>query len=130
VVQSFRPDQRSCVVALTHDPKLDDLALLEALGSPAFYVGAIGSRRNNEARRARMIEHFEQTEASLSRLRGPIGIYIGSKMPSEIAVSIMAEILAVKNNVPLPREMDVAYAKNDLAVTHNDPGVMVCSTSR
>jgi xanthine dehydrogenase accessory factor len=130
VVHSFRPDQRSCVVALTHDPKLDDLALLEALNTAAFYVGAIGSRRNNEARRARMIEHFEQTEVSLARLRGPIGIYIGSKMPSEIAVSIMAEILAVKNDVPLPREMDVAHAKNDLAVMHNDPGVMVCSTSR
>jgi len=99
------------VVALTHDPKLDDLALLEALDTPAFYVGAIGSRRNAQARRERMIEHFEQTEASLARLRGPIGIYIGSKTPSEIAVSLMAEILAVKNGVRLPREMEVAMAK-------------------
>ena len=130
VVQSFRPDRRSCVVALTHDPKLDDLALIEALETPAFYVGAIGSRRNNEARRARMKEHFDQTEESLQRLRGPIGIYIGSKMPSEIAVSIMAEILAVKNNVTLPREMDVAQAKNDLDVAPNDPGVMVCAPRR
>lgn len=70
VVAAFRPDRRSCVVALTHDPKLDDLALLEALKSEAFYVGAIGSRRNNEARHQRMIEHFEQTADSLSRLRG------------------------------------------------------------
>jgi xanthine dehydrogenase accessory factor len=115
VVRAFGPDRRSCVVALTHDPKLDDLALLEALQSDAFYVGAIGSRRNNEARRARMKEHFEQTDASLARLRGPIGLYIGSKMPSEIAVSIMAEILAVKNAVILPREMDVAAAKDSLA---------------
>ena len=111
VVQAFRPDARSCVVALTHDPKLDDLALLEALDTEAFYVGAIGSRRNNEARRERMIEHFGQTEASLARLRGPIGIYIGSKTPPEIAVSVMAEVLAVKNGVPLPREMEVAAAK-------------------
>jgi len=111
-VRSFRPDRRTCVVALTHDPKLDDLALLEALESDAFYVGAIGSRRNAEARRERMIEHFEQTEASLSRLRGPIGIYVGSKTPPEIAVSVMAEILAVKNGVPLPREMEVAHAKS------------------
>jgi xanthine dehydrogenase accessory factor len=110
-VQAFRPDRRSCVVALTHDPKLDDLALLEALQSEAFYVGAIGSRRNAEARRDRMIEHFDQTEASLARLRGPIGIYIGSKTPPEIAVSVMAEILAVKNAVTLPREMEVARAK-------------------
>jgi len=111
-VRLFKPDRRSCVVALTHDPKLDDLALLEALDSEAFYVGAIGSRRNAEARRERMIEHFDQTDASLARLRGPIGIYIGSKTPPEIAVSVMAEILAVKNGVPLPREMEVGHAKS------------------
>jgi xanthine dehydrogenase accessory factor len=110
-VLAFKPDRRSCVVALTHDPKLDDLALLEALQSEAFYVGAIGSRRNAEARRDRMIEHFGQTAESLARLRGPIGIYIGSKTPPEIAVSVMAEILAVKNAVTLPREMEVARAK-------------------
>jgi xanthine dehydrogenase accessory factor len=110
-VVAFKPDRRTCVVALTHDPKLDDLALLEALQSEAFYVGAIGSRRNAEARRERMIEHFEQTEQSLARLRGPIGIYIGSKTPPEIAVSVMAEILAVKNSVALPREAAVAVAK-------------------
>ena len=68
---AFRPDRRSCVVALTHDPKLDDLALLEALKTEAFYVGAIGSRRNNEARHQRMIEHFDLTAADLQRLRGP-----------------------------------------------------------
>ncbi|MDI9330202.1 MAG: XdhC family protein [Alphaproteobacteria bacterium] len=130
VVQSFRPDRRSCVVALTHDPKLDDLALIETLETAAFYVGAIGSRRNNDARRARMKEYFDQTDQSLQRLRGPIGIYIGSKMPSEIAVSIMAEILAVKNNVPLPREMDVAQAKNYLDIAHNDPGMLVCAPRR
>lgn len=115
VVREFRVDRRSCVIALTHDPKLDDLALLEALGTEAFYVGAIGSRRNNEARHARMIEHFDQTEDSLARLRGPIGIYIGSKTPAEIAVSVMAEVLAVKNGVPLPRDMEVANAKNTLS---------------
>ena len=126
VVLAFKPDRRSCVVALTHDPKLDDLALLEALKTDAFYVGAIGSRRNNDARHARMIEHFEQTEESLRRLRGPIGIYIGSKTPPEIAVSVMAEILAVKNGVTLPRDMNVAEAKNQRAVLANDPGDLVC----
>jgi xanthine dehydrogenase accessory factor len=110
-VTAFRVDRRSCVVALSHDPKLDDLALLEALESEAFYIGAIGSRRNAAARRARMIEHFDQTEDSLARLRGPIGVYIGSKTPPEIAVSVMAEILAVKNGVVLPRETAVAVAK-------------------
>lgn len=111
-VAAFRPDLRSCVVALSHDPKLDDLALLEALHSPAFYVGAIGSRRNNTNRRERLIAHFGESEASLQRLRGPIGIYIGSKTPAEIAVSVMAELLAVKNNVRLPQENSVSFAKN------------------
>ncbi|KQM72698.1 XdhC family protein [Xylophilus sp. Leaf220] len=111
-VRAFKPDRRSCIVALTHDPKLDDLALLEALHTEAFYVGGIGSRRNNAARRQRMVEHFDETEASLASLRGPIGIYIGSKTPPEIAVSVMAEILAVKNGVPLPRDMDVGTAKD------------------
>ena len=110
-VLAFRPDRRSCVVALTHDPKLDDLALLEALASDAFYVGAIGSRRNAASRRERMVEHFGQTADTLARLRGPIGIYIGSKTPPEIAVSVMAEVLAVKNNVVLPREIEVEFAK-------------------
>jgi len=129
VVTAFKPDRRTCVVALTHDPKLDDLALLEALKTEAFYVGAIGSRRNNEARHQRMVEHFDMRAADLQRLRGPIGIYIGSKTPPEIAVSIMAEILAVKNGVVLPRDMEVAQAKNLRAVTANDPGAVVCSVA-
>ncbi len=120
VVTAFAPDRRSCVVALTHDPKLDDLALLEALQTEAFYVGAIGSRRNNHERRARMKLHFEKSDRDLAKLRGPIGIYIGSKTPAEIAVSIMAEVLAVKNQVRLPREMAVATAKSDLDVQPNE----------
>jgi xanthine dehydrogenase accessory factor len=130
VVNAFKPDRRSCVIALTHDPKLDDLALLEALNTDAFYIGAIGSRRNNEARHQRMAEHFDLSEAALQRLRGPIGIYIGSKTPSEIAVSVMAEVLAVKNGVVLPRDMEVAQAKNERAVLHNDPGELVCNVRR
>jgi len=126
VVLDFKPDGRSCVLALTHDPKLDDLALLEAIKTEAFYVGAIGSRRNNALRRERMIEHFEQTEDSLKTLRGPIGIYIGSKTPPEIAVSIMAEVLAVKNGVALPRDMDIAHVKDTQGVAFSDAGAPVC----
>jgi len=92
-------DARSAVVALTHDPKLDDLALMEALKSEAFYVGAIGSRANNAKRRERL-KLFDLTDVELARLHGPIGLYIGSKTPAEIAVSIMAEMTAVKNAVP------------------------------
>ena len=99
LVIEARLDARSAVVALTHDPKLDDLALMEALKSEAFYVGAIGSRINNEKRRERL-KLFDLSDAQLARLHGPIGIYIGSKTPSEIAISIMAEMTAVKNGVP------------------------------
>jgi len=116
VVRAFAPDLRSCIIGLSHDPKLDDLALLEALHSPAFYIGVIGSRRNNQSRRERLIEHFGVSEASLQRLHGPIGIYIGSKTPAEIAVSAMAEILATKNGVALPGEVTVSEAKRALEV--------------
>jgi xanthine dehydrogenase accessory factor len=129
VVTAFRADRRSCVSALTHDPKLDDLALLEALNTDAFYVGAIGSRRNNEARHQRMIEHFDLSTEQLERLRGPIGIYIGSKTPPEIAVSVMAEILAAKNGVVLPREMEVARAKDERAVASNVAHDRVCGVT-
>jgi xanthine dehydrogenase accessory factor len=112
-VRDFAPDMRTCIVGLSHDPKLDDLALIAALESPAFYVGTIGSRRNNQARRERLIEHFGHSETSLQRLRGPIGIYIGSKTPAEIAVSVMAEIIAAKNDVSLPNESQVSIAKGE-----------------
>ncbi len=115
-VALFRPDRRSAVIALTHDPKLDDLALLEALKSEAFYVGAIGSRRNTESRRQRMHEHCDVALSDLEKLRAPVGLFIGSKTPSEISVSIMAEVLAVKNGVQVPREMLVAPAKEMLKV--------------
>ena len=126
VVIAMKLDSRSCVVALTHDPKLDDLALLDALQTNAFYIGAIGSRRNSMARHQRLIEHFGFTKESLSKLRGPIGIYIGSKTPSEIAVSVMAEILAVKNNIQLPRDMEVAVAKTAISSPQNDSGELIC----
>lgn len=126
VVQSFNIDRRCAIVALTHDPKLDDLALLEALKSEAFYIGAIGSRLNNQARHRRMIEHFDQTQQSLTRLRGPIGIYIGSKTPPEIAVSIMAEILAVKNGVSLTKDIQVGPAKDELALARSHADLPLC----
>lgn len=99
LVQEMKLDHRSAVVALTHDPKLDDLALMEALKSPAFYVGAIGSRLNNSKRRERLLE-FDLTREQIDKLHGPIGLYIGSKTPSEIAISILAEMTAIKNGVP------------------------------
>ena len=99
LVLELQLDSRSAVLALTHDPKLDDLALMEALKSPAFYVGAIGSRANNAKRRDRLLQ-FDVTPEQLARLHGPVGLYIGSKTPAEIAISILAELTAVKNGVP------------------------------
>jgi xanthine dehydrogenase accessory factor len=99
VVAAMRPDSSTAVIALTHDPKLDDLALMEALRSPAFYVAAIGSRSNNEKRRERFVQHFDMSREEAGRLHGPAGLYIGSKTPPEIALSILAELVATKNGV-------------------------------
>jgi xanthine dehydrogenase accessory factor len=96
VVVELRPDGHTAIVALTHDPKLDDLALMEALKSPAFYVGAIGSRVNQAKRRARLKEHFGIADEQLDRLHGPVGIKNGARTPPEIAVSILAELTAAR----------------------------------
>ncbi|MCY1521072.1 xanthine dehydrogenase accessory protein XdhC [compost metagenome] len=109
-VMDMQLDERCAVIALTHDPKLDDLALMEALRTNAFYVGALGSRRNNQTRRERLKE-FDLTELQLARLHGPVGIYIGSRTPPEIAISILAEVVAAKNHVSLPDILQVEGAK-------------------
>jgi xanthine dehydrogenase accessory factor len=95
-VLEMRPDARTAIVALTHDPKLDDMALMEALKSDAFYVGAIGSHINNARRRERLRE-FDLSDAQLARLHGPIGLAIGSKTPAEIAIATLAHMIEVKN---------------------------------
>jgi xanthine/CO dehydrogenase XdhC/CoxF family maturation factor len=89
---------------------------IEALATDAFYVGAIGSRRNTAARRERLREHFDIAQEALDRLRGPVGLYIGSKTPPEIAVSIMADVIATKNGVALPPSVAVGRAKDAAAV--------------
>jgi xanthine dehydrogenase accessory factor len=99
VVCELMPDAHTAIVALTHDPKLDDMALLEALKSKAFYVGALGSRNNQINRKKRLAEHFDLTEQELARLHGPVGLSLGAKTPAEIAVSIVAEIVQIKNEI-------------------------------
>jgi xanthine dehydrogenase accessory factor len=121
-VKAMQLDERCAVVALTHDPKLDDLALMEALKSPAFYVGALGSRANNAKRRERLRE-FDVTGEEIARLHGPIGLYIGSRTPPEIAVSILAEITAIKNGVGRDEILPVAVAKEKLGPS------IACATS-
>jgi xanthine dehydrogenase accessory factor len=92
-IAELAPDARTAVVTLTHDPKLDDPALIAALGSPAFYVGCLGSKKTHAARRTRLGERGVG-EPALDRLRGPVGLRIGARTPPEIAVSILAEIVA------------------------------------
>lgn len=96
-------DPHSAVIALTHDPKLDDMTLMEALRSPAFYIGALGSRGNTQKRKERL-KDFDLTDEQIDRLHGPIGLDLGSKTPAEIAVSIVAEIIAVRNGVALAQK--------------------------
>jgi xanthine dehydrogenase accessory factor len=95
-VVAMKADARMAVVALTHDPKLDDMALMEALASEAFYVAALGSLLNNDRRRERLLE-FDLNETQIARLFGPAGLSIGSHTPAEIAVAIAAQLVAVKN---------------------------------
>jgi xanthine dehydrogenase accessory factor len=95
VMQELGIDSHTAIVALTHDPKIDDLALIDALQSEAFYVGALGSLTNTLKRKERLRE-FNVTSEQLERLHGPVGLAIGALTPPEIAVSVMAEIIAVK----------------------------------
>ena len=88
------PDQRTAIVALCHDPKLDDPALVEGLKSRSFYMGALGSRKTHKRRLGRLSE-YGFTESDFSRIKGPIGLNIGATTPAEIAVSILAEITQI-----------------------------------
>ena len=96
-------DPHTAVVALTHDPKLDDMALMEALRSPAFYVGALGSRKNTQKRKERLLD-FDLNQEQVDRLHGPVGLYIGALTPPEIAISILAEVIAVKYGISIPKK--------------------------
>ena len=98
LIARLRPDGHTAIVALTHDPKLDDMALLEALKSDAFYVGAIGSRRNQASRRERLAM-FDLNAAQIARLHGPVGLPLGARTPPEIALAILAEITGLRNGV-------------------------------
>lgn len=91
----LKPDARTAVVTLTHDPKLDDPALDAALKSPAFYIGALGSRKTHAARLERL-KAAEFTDNDLKRIHGPVGLDINALSPAEIAISIMAQITQVR----------------------------------
>ena len=123
VITQLDLDSHSAVVAVTHDPKLDDLALIEALKSAAFYVGALGSRLNTAKRKQRLAE-FDLSQGELDRLHGPVGLRIGSKTPPEIAVSILAEMTAVRYGV----ELGTVGTKESKEVVEQDGPVCVSVT--
>lgn len=93
-MKQLKPDRRTAVVTLTHDPKLDDPGLAEALRSDAFYIGALGSRKTH-GRRLERLREFGFTDEQMARIHGPVGLKLGAISPAEIAVSIMAEVTQV-----------------------------------
>ncbi|MBF4986696.1 XdhC family protein [Methylophilus sp. 14] len=111
VVLDIVPDPHTAIVAVTHDPKLDDMALLEALKSDAFYIGALGSVKNQEKRKQRL-RSFDLSEQEVNRLHGPVGLRIGSRTPAEIAVSILAELIQARSQL---QQVGLAQASANLA---------------
>lgn len=101
VIRARANDSQSAVVALSHDPRIDDMGLMGAFDTVAFYIGAMGSSRTTAKRRARLLE-LDISLEQLERLHAPIGIPIGSKTPPEIAISILAEITAIRNELSIP----------------------------
>lgn len=97
----------TAVAVLTHDPKLDDPALTRALPSPAFYVGALGSKTTQAKRRQRLLE-AGLSEGQVGRLHAPIGIDLGGRSPEEIAISVLAQVVAVRNGADRPRDKAAA----------------------
>ncbi|MBC7623320.1 MAG: XdhC family protein [Aeromicrobium sp.] len=99
-VIAFKPDPHTVIVAVSHDPKLDDMALMEALKTTAFYVGAVGSSKTSRERRKRLLD-FDVSPAQVAKLHGPVGLAIGSRTPPEIAIAILAELVAARNGLVL-----------------------------
>lgn len=99
-LDALKPDSRTAVVTLTHDPKLDDPALDRALKSGAFYIGALGSRKTHAARLKRL-KDMGHTDFEMARIRGPVGLAIEAVTAPEIALSIVAELVAVRRHAPL-----------------------------
>ena len=111
-VMAFKPDRHTVIVTVSHDPKLDDMALMEALKTDAFYIGAVGSQKTSDERRKRLRDtpDFGLTDGHVAKLHGPVGLAIGSRTPPEIAIAILAELVAARNGVVLARSRSAAGA--------------------
>jgi xanthine dehydrogenase accessory factor len=125
-VREWARDARSAVLALTHEPRLDDLALMEALTAPAFYVGALGSRANSARRRERLLA-LELPPAAVARLRAPVGLPLGSRTPAEIAVAILAELTAVRHGAERQARAPLAHTEGEAPTPST---AATCATSR
>ncbi len=101
-VLAFKADGHSVILTVSHDPKLDDMALLEALKTDAFYVGSVGSKQTSADRRKRLAD-FDISPQQIAKLRGPVGLSIGSRTPPEIALSILADLIATRNGIVLEK---------------------------
>ena len=97
-VVAFKPDAHTVIITVSHDPKLDDMALLTALAQPAFYVGAVGSQKTSAERRARL-QLLDIPDDHIAKLHAPVGCAIGSRTPPEIALAILVELVAARNNI-------------------------------
>lgn len=95
-VRKYADDNFSAIIALTHDPRIDDMGLMEALKTRAFFIGAMGSKRTSEKRRERLLQ-LDLTEAEIARLHAPVGLSIGSKTPAEIAIAILAQLTSLRS---------------------------------
>jgi xanthine dehydrogenase accessory factor len=113
-MKKLQPDRRTAIVTLTHDPKLDDPALAEALKSDAFYIGALGSRKTH-ARRCERLREAGFTDQQMARIHGPVGLKIGAVSPAEIAISVMAEVTQVLRAPAEERKAERAGAKSQEA---------------
>jgi len=104
-VRQFSQDNFSAIIALTHDPRIDDMGLMEALKTHAFFIGAMGSTRTSAKRRERLLQ-LDLTEAEINRLHAPVGLPIGSKTPAEIAIAILAQLTALRSEQTPSLEAD------------------------
>ncbi|MFT7221018.1 MAG: xanthine dehydrogenase accessory factor [Candidatus Azotimanducaceae bacterium] len=96
-VRNHADDYFSAIIALTHDPRIDDMGLMEALKTDSFFIGAMGSTRTSAKRRERLLQ-LDLTEVQIAKLHGPVGLPIGSKTPAEIAIAILAQITALRSD--------------------------------
>ena len=129
-VRQYAGDDFTAIIALTHDPRIDDMGLMEALKTDAFFIGAMGSERTSAKRRERLLQ-LDLSEAELSRLHAPVGLPIGSKTPAEIAIAIIAQLTALRSetrgkepSAVLDKEPSAAFVKEPSAVLDKEPSAV------